>query len=259
MLDVQGLSYYIGRKKIADSISVRFPPGVFHMILGPNGSGKSTFLKLFSGELKPSEGKILYEGVDLSTLRKEAVAQRRAVMSQQPELHFPVTVEDVVMMGRYPHFTYQPTKKDREICQEASSIMRIEALGERNYLTLSGGEKQRVQFARALAQIWEKPTAALRYFLLDEPLANLDVNYQQEFLRIARKILDENTIMIAVMHDLNLAAQCGDQLYFLKNGRLVIQGTPEQTLTSESLASVFEVEAKVIPNPVNGKPLIIFT
>src|SRR4249920_1241331 len=157
MLRTEKIYYSIGRKLILDNISAEFNPGEFNMILGPNGSGKSTFLKIFSGEIQGYDGSVFYEGKKIAQLKKEEMAKSRAVMSQQPELSFPLMVDEVVMMGRYPHFTFNPGKKDEAICNEVIDRMNLNEFRQRNYLTLSGGEKQRVQYARVLAQIWEKP------------------------------------------------------------------------------------------------------
>lgn len=161
MLRVDNISYRIGDKPIIGGITTSFASGLFHVIVGPNGSGKSTFLRLFSGELIPETGAAYYDELSVSHANRMMLARRRAVMSQLPELHFPLSVDDIVMMGRYPHFNFQPSKKDMAICREAMERVDIIALSGRDYLTLSGGEKQRVQFARALAQIWEPPATSL--------------------------------------------------------------------------------------------------
>ena len=258
MLSIQNIGYSVGKKDIVKDISVDFLPGEFTMILGPNGSGKSTFLKLFSGELKSRHGSVSYSGKKVADLKKEDLAKVRAVMSQQPELGFPLTVEEVVMMGRYPHFSFNPGKKDAAICHEVIGQMKIEELKERNYLTLSGGEKQRVQFARVLAQIWEMPPEGHRYLFLDEPLNNLDINYQQEFLTIARSLTKTDTVLVAVMHDVNLAIQYADKLIFLKEGEMVSCGKPLEVLSEELIKNVFDVDTRIIPNPVNGLPLMVY-
>ena len=258
MLSIKNVSYSVGKKEIVKNISVDLLPGEFTMILGPNGSGKSTFLKLFSGEIKAKEGTIFYLDTKISELKKEALAKVRAVMSQQPELGFPLTVDEVVMMGRYPHFTFNPGKKDEAICNEVIEQMNIAELKDRNYLTLSGGEKQRVQFARVLAQIWEMPSHGHRYLFLDEPLTNLDINYQQEFLTIARSLTKTDTVLVAVMHDVNLAVQYADKLIFLKEGEMVSYGNPLDILSEELIKNVFDVDTKIITNPVSGLPLMVY-
>jgi len=258
MLDIQSVHFSIGSKKILQDISVQFHPGEFNMILGPNGSGKSSLMKLFSGEKESYQGKISYDGIPLQQRKWKELAMRRAVMSQQPDLHFPLTVEEVVMMGRYPHFSFAPGKKDIQICTDVLRQMKLDDFAGRNYLTLSGGEKQRVQFARVLAQIWEPPASGNRYLFLDEPLNSLDINYQQEFLQTARELLGEKTVLIAVMHDVNLAAQYGDRLFFLLEGRLVAQGPPSAILNATLIEDIFRVKVAVIENPLTKIPVMIY-
>jgi iron complex transport system ATP-binding protein len=258
MLKAIDISYSIGKKQILKNISVDFVPGEFAMILGPNGSGKSSFLKIFSGETSKFKGSILYDEKKIGTISKEALAKYRAVMSQQPELSFPLTVEEVVMMGRYPHFNFNPSKKDITICEAVIERMNLQSFKERNYITLSGGEKQRVQYARVLAQVWEKPATGCRYLFLDEPLNNLDISYQQEFLQLASLFKTENTVLVAVMHDINLAIQHADKLIFFKDGELVIAGKPKEIVTQALIEQVFNVQTTIITNPVTNQPLLIY-
>ena len=258
MLRTEDISFNIGRKQILKNVSAQFIPGEFNMILGPNGSGKSSFLKIFSGELDKYRGTVFYNDKVIKTLHREELARRRAVLSQQPELSFPLLVEEVVMMGRYPHFTFNPNKKDITICNEVIQRMNLVEFKERNYLTLSGGEKQRVQYARVLAQVWEKPTDGYRYLFLDEPLNSLDISYQHEFLQVAVELIKDHTVLIAVMHDINLAAHYADNLFFLKEGELVVHGKPKDILSAAMIEKVFNIKTTVIENPVTGKPLIIY-
>lgn len=258
MLSTSGIQYAVGKKEILRGISADFMPGEFNMILGPNGSGKSTFLKIFSGEIQTGAGIVSYEKKSIRDLKTEELATRRAVMSQQPDLHFPLSVEEVVMMGRYPHFHFTPARKDQIICSEVMKRMNLLAFADRNYLTLSGGEKQRVQYARVLSQIWEPPAEGNRYLFLDEPLTSLDINYQQEFLEIAREFTNQQTVLIAVMHDINLAAHYGDKLFFLREGQLVSSGKPREILTEDLIKNVFNVKVSVISNPLTGDPMIIY-
>jgi iron complex transport system ATP-binding protein len=259
MLKTNHICFSIGKKMILNDINVEFHPGEFNMILGPNGSGKSTFLKIFSGEINNYNGTVLYNNNNIVTQKKEALAKYRAVMSQQPELSFPLLVDEVVMMGRYPHFNFNPNKKDFDICDAVMERMNLLSFKDRNYLTLSGGEKQRVQFARVLAQIWERPSEGIRYLFLDEPLTSLDINYQQEFLQIARDFAKKDTVLVAVMHDINLATQYGDKLFFLKQGKLIADGRPKEILSQALLKVVFGVDTTIIDNPVTSTPLVIYT
>jgi iron complex transport system ATP-binding protein len=258
MLKAEKIKFSIGGKQIVNGISAAFLPGEFSMILGPNGSGKSTFFKIFSGEISGYSGTVMYNDKMLKKQKIEGLAKFRAVMSQQPELSFPLTVDEVVMMGRYPHFNFNPAKKDEGICNEVMERMNLLSFRERNYLTLSGGEKQRVQFARVLAQIWEKPETGNRYLFLDEPLNNLDINYQQEFLQIARAFTKNDTVLVAVMHDINLAIQYADKLFFLKDGELVANGNVKDILNEALIQKVFNVSTTIINNPVTNNPLVIY-
>jgi len=259
MLRTENISFSVGKKQILKNVSASFLPGEFNMILGPNGSGKSSFLKIFSGEINKFQGTVLYDDKKIKDLRKEELAKKRAVMSQQADLGFPLLVEEVVMMGRYPHFTFNPNKKDVTICNEVIERMNLIEFRQRNYLTLSGGEKQRVQYARVLAQVWEKPTDGYRYLFLDEPLNSLDISYQHEFLQSAVELMKDHTVLIAVMHDINLAAHYADNLFFLKEGELVVHGRPKDILTENIIEQVFNIKTTVIENPITGKPLVVYS
>jgi iron complex transport system ATP-binding protein len=259
MLKLQNIQYNIGSKIILQDINVQFEPNTFNIILGQNGSGKSSLLKIFCGQIKNYKGNVLYNDTNLQTIRTEEIAKHRAVMSQLPTLSFPLKVSEVIMMGRYPHFHFSPTKKDEQICKEAIEIMHLQTFADRNYLTLSGGEKQRVQYARVLAQIWEQPTNEhKRYLFLDEPITSLDVKYQQEFLRIAKGFINENTIVIAIMHELNLAIQFADNLFFLKDGNMIAHGNANDILSEKLLEEVFDVKVEMVQSANTAKPYVIF-
>jgi iron complex transport system ATP-binding protein len=258
MLSTKNISYNIGSTKILQNVSADFAPGEFTMILGPNGSGKSTFLKIFSGEINKFSGHVSYNNTNIHAIKKEQLATYRAFMSQQPELSFPLTVYEVVMMGRYPHFTFNPSKKDYEICNEALSLLNLTAFKNRNYTTLSGGEKQRVQYARVLAQIWEPPVSGLRYLFLDEPLNNLDIKYQQEFLKTASALKNSQTVLVAVMHDINLASQHADKLIFLKDGRIAATGAPITIITQSLIKEVFEINIQILTPANSNIPVILY-
>jgi iron complex transport system ATP-binding protein len=258
MLKIGNLVCRIGGRRIIDGISTVFEAGLLHVIVGPNGSGKSTFLKAFSGELTPESGAIEYDGVSSLHTNKGELARRRAVMSQLPELHFPLSVEEIVMMGRYPHFAFQPSKKDQDICRQAMSRLSIDSLSGRDYLTLSGGERQRVQFARALAQVWDPPEKGSRYLFLDEPVSSLDIHFQHQFLQLARMLVRENIVLIAVLHDLNLALQYADRMIFLKEGRIAAEGVTPGIVSSVLIRDVFGIDAHILENPYGRSPVIVY-
>lgn len=257
MLDVKDIVYKIGEHTILNNVSAAFEPGKLSMIIGPNGSGKSTLLKIISNEIVNYSGAVHYDKKLLTKKDKLSISKVRAVLSQESELSFPLTAGEVVMMGRYPHFGFKPSVKDKTICSEALQRMNIEKLKERNYLTLSGGEKQRVHFARVLAQIWEQPEDKYRYLLLDEPIASLDLNYQHEFLRIAKEVALQNTVVLAVIHDINLALQYADLVMLLNNGKLVAAGPPAKVITSENLNNIYGVKCRVINDALSHFPYFI--
>ena len=160
-------------------------------------------------------------------------------------------------MGRYPHFSFQPANQDYEICEEVISKLKLNHLQNRNYLTLSGGEKQRVHFGRVLAQLWRIPENENRYLFLDEPLNSLDINFQQEFLQIAKSFINTQTIIVAIVHDINLAVRFSDQVSFLKNGKVVASGIPNDIVNKEILEDVFGVKTMVINHPIGDYPLVV--
>lgn len=280
MLRIDDLHCQAGGRPIIRGISTEFDPGLLHVIVGPNGSGKSTFLKAFSGEWPVAAGAVYYDGQPLPALGKTLLAQRRAVMSQLPELNFPIRVDDIVMMGRYPHFSYRHSNHDTDICRKAMERMGVLGLAGRDYLTLSGGERQRVQFARALAQIWDAPerigdlaadagdlpavagdprAAGSRYLFLDEPVSSLDVHYQHEFLGQARALARSGILVIAVLHDLNLALQYADRILFLKEGSIVAAGAAPDIVTPELVGEVFGVAAHLLVHPYSDRPVIVYS
>lgn len=258
MISVEQIKYSIRAKNILNNISVEFLPGTCNLIIGPNGSGKSTLIKLLSGELDNYDGRVMYNGADIKTYSKLRLAASRAVLSQQTELSFPMMVEEVVMLGRNPHFEFNPSKKDLEIVNEVINLLDLNSFIHRNYQSLSGGEKQRVHYARVLAQIWESPNGEQRYLFLDEPLNNLDIYYQEHFLKMAVSLLNETTTLIGVVHDINIALRYADQLSFLKEGTIIKNGAPAKILDAILIKEVFNVDAQIMAHPSTGKPVIIF-
>ncbi len=226
------------------------------MIIGPNGAGKSTLIKVLARLLRPQEGKVLYEGADVARAGEVELAQRRAVLSQAVEVAFPLTVREVVMMGRHPHFGSRPGPADEKIVDELMEFFDVTEFAGRNYQTLSGGERQRVNFARVLAQLW-RPGTSRRYLFLDEPLTFLDIRHQIEFMKKVRAFADSTDVVaVGVVHDLNLAARFADQIVLLNHGRVVATGAPADVLTHERIRDVFGVEPTFVPVEQSGLHLI---
>ncbi len=257
MLKVNNISYGIHHAEILKGISMSFSPGGLSVILGPNGSGKSTLLKIASGELTPSEGDIHYGCLHLDKTKIKEAAKFRAILTQHSELNFPLSVEEVVSMGRYPHFISKQGIQDKEIIGAVLDKMYLAGLRERNYLTLSGGEKQRVHFARVLTQLWHKPENGIRYLLLDEPIASLDLNYQHEFLKTASEMAQSGDVVVAVLHDINLAAQYADKIFVLNKGSLIAEGKPSEIITPELIFELYHIKIKVLQTDSNMPQIII--
>jgi iron complex transport system ATP-binding protein len=259
MLEVRDVTYDIGNAKILRGISAQFEPGVLSVIVGPNGSGKSTLLRVMSGEYIPSAGNILYDKKPLGEIGHRDRAQIRAVLSQRTELTFPLTVTEIVMMGRYPHFLVKPSNKDYEICEGALERMGVLELGARNYLTLSGGEQQIVQFARILAQIWGNRQGETKYLLLDEPTTFLDLKHQHQFLHIALELASEGTVVVAVIHDINLAAQYADFILAIESGKVLASGTPHQVIRPEIIDALYHIDSTILHPEGFQFPIVLAT
>ncbi|HKC63428.1 MAG TPA: heme ABC transporter ATP-binding protein [Pyrinomonadaceae bacterium] len=267
MLEASNITFRVGDKPLIYDVSVSFAPGNLHLIIGPNGAGKSTLIKVLARLLRPQDGKIEYEGEDVQGASESDLAKRRAVLSQAVEVAFPLTVREVVMMGRYPHFGGRPGPVDEKITDEMMEFFDVTEFSARNYQTLSGGERQRVNFARVLAQLWRDDSgppstssltpSTCRYLFLDEPLTFLDIRHQIEFMKKVRGFTDApDVVTVGVVHDLNLAARFADQIVLLNEGRVVATGTAAEVLTSDRIREVFGVEPIFVPVNQGGIHLI---
>jgi iron complex transport system ATP-binding protein len=263
MVELRNVSYRAGDTVILDDVTVAFKPGRFNVILGPNGAGKSTLLRLATGLAKPSRGTVVYDDRPVDSLSSSVLAKTRAVLSQHVELAFPLPVIDVVMMGRYPHYGRVPTAYDREIVQRALDMVGMTAKRDQPYPTLSGGEQQKVQLARVLAQIWSYDAPAdggpkaHRYLFLDEPTSSLDVHYQIHLLDVARGLLDHNCTIVAILHDLNTAFDYGGYFVLLEQGRLACAVDDAAAISTTDLERIFRVKAHRLDD--NGRPFWRFS
>ncbi|MGB9181514.1 MAG: heme ABC transporter ATP-binding protein [Pyrinomonadaceae bacterium] len=269
MLEASNITFRVGNRALISEVSARFASGRLHLIIGPNGAGKSTLIKVLARLLRPDTGKVEYEGKDIRHASESDLAKRRAVLSQAVEVAFPLTVREVVMMGRYPHFGGRPGLVDEKITDELMEFFDVTEFSERNYQTLSGGERQRVNFARVLAQLWRDGSGSLpssgspathpscRYLFLDEPLTFLDIRHQIEFMKKVRAFADApDVVTVGVVHDLNLAARFADQIVLLNHGRVVATGAAAEVLTTDRIRDVFGVEPIFVPVKQPGIHLI---
>jgi iron complex transport system ATP-binding protein len=248
-LDLVGLSVDIGGRRIVSEIDITVPDGRFVGLLGPNGSGKSTILKAIYRVHRPIAGHVLLDGTDLLSMPHKAAARRIAVVSQESTVEFDFTVLEMVMIGRTPHKGAfdRDDDNDRAIVAEAIERVGCEDLVHRSFNTLSGGEKQRVLIARAIAQ-------GADHLILDEPTNHLDIRYQVEVLEL---VAGFGMTVLAALHDLSLAALFCDTVCLLADGVIVMSGTPKAVITSEVVRHAYGADVLVVEHPDSGTPHLI--
>ncbi|MEL6729271.1 MAG: ATP-binding cassette domain-containing protein [Pseudomonadota bacterium] len=231
-------------RAILDDATGECQPSRFTAFCGPNGAGKTTALSVLTGALKPDRGQALLEGQNIRSIDRGILARQRAVVAQSSALTFPFQAYEVVSMRRAPHLGRTTRHVDLDIVNQALEKMDVTHLAERNYLTLSGGERKRVDIARALAQIWDAPeSGGTRWLFLDEPTAALDLKYQISLMRELRDLKHEGWGIIAVLHDLHLVKKYADDVWLFKNGKVEAIGEANSLLTAERIQSVFELDA----------------
>ena len=238
-----------GQKSILQDISLHIRDKEFVGIIGPNGSGKSTFLKCLYRVLQPNNGKIFFDGTEMSSLSHRDTALKMAVVAQHSTVNFDFSVLEMVLMGRSPYkgLLDRDQIDDYEIARHALAQVGLSDFESRSFNTLSGGEQQRVILARALAQRTE-------CLVLDEPTNHLDIKYQLELMTIVKRL---DATVVSAIHDLNLAAIYCDRLIALKDGSVVCTGTPQEVLTEDTIRHIYGVSATVQTLP-NGRLNIIY-
>ncbi|KAB1196662.1 heme ABC transporter ATP-binding protein [Haloferax sp. MBLA0078] len=246
-IELDDVSVSLGGQTVLDGISADIGDGTFVGLIGPNGAGKTTLLRILNGSLSPNSGRVHVAGEDIHALSSKAASRLVATVPQTTAVTFDFPVREVVRMGRTPHRgRFDGWSEDDEAAVEAAMRRTsVAALAERPVTEISGGERQRVLIARALAQ--QTPT-----LLLDEPTASLDINHQVRTLELVDDLVGEGTTAVAAIHDLNLAAHYCDALILLANGRILSAGDPATVLSESNLREAFDAEAVVSRHPVTG-------
>lgn len=251
-LRVADLSYSVGGRELLHRLQFALASGELLVVLGRNGAGKSTLLRHLTGEL--GKGGVQLFGQALETIKPLEAARRRAVLPQHTALSFAYEVLDVVMLGRIPH-TRHETVHERDIALSCLARVGLSGYETRNILTLSGGEQQRVHLARSLAQL--HGTEGQRLLLLDEPTASLDLAHQHSTLRLARELCTEGVGVLAILHDLNLAAQYADRVLMLSEGHIIACDSPAKALTCDTIRAAYGHEVLVTRHPCLDCPLVV--
>jgi iron complex transport system ATP-binding protein len=253
-LSIRGLSVRLGAQTILDAVELTAEPGTVTGLIGPNGAGKSTLLRAILGLTPIESGSVTFDSSDLLAMPRRSRAQVAAFVEQSASTEARLTAHEVVMLGRIPFQTVwqvSPTPDDTSVADAVLASVDMTSFANRLYHTLSGGEQQRIQIARALAQ---QP----RLLLLDEPTSHLDVHAQLATLSLLQQRAKAGGTVLLALHDLNLAAGFCDRLVLLHNGRPVASGSPDDVLTPDLLRSVYGVDVTVLRHPGSGRPLIAY-
>ena len=249
------ISLHLAGFDLLRNINLSVEAGQVTVLVGPNGAGKSSLLKVLTGELNPTQGAVWLNHRELSDWDIQDKANVLAVLPQHSELNFPFTANEVVALGCIPHATGYAV--DQKIIADALQMVDASYLERRLYTQMSGGEKQRVQLARVLAQIWSPNSLGEQFLVLDEPTAAFDLAHQQMTLEIVKQFSKRGVGVLMVVHDLNLAARCADNLVVMNGGGVEAFGSPDKILTEQLVEKVFEVKATISRHPSANTPLVI--
>lgn len=254
MISISDISVTRSGRKLLDRIWLTLEPGKFNVIIGPNGAGKSTLMKVICGEMEADGGSVTLDDRALSSYAPQVLARRRAVLPQSTHLAFPFTALEVVRMGAMAYGARRPDDEARR----ALVRVGLSQFEGSNYNMMSGGEQQRVQFARALAQVPHAVEAGqYRALFLDEPTSSLDLGHQIAVLETARDFAKSGGLVLAILHDLNLAAEFADQLIVLDHGRIAASGAPADTINDEIISSVYGIAGTVCRAPPSHVPFVL--
>lgn len=249
MLTAQNLFFQYGKTPVLKDINLEIRQGELLSIVGPNATGKTTLLKCVTRIIRPKQGRIFIDGKNASQMTRRALARHMGYVPQHFPARFPITVFDAVLMGRRPYIGWRPSAKDMDIVADIIQTMDLNEIALTDFDRLSGGQKQKVLLARAMAQ-------DARYLLLDEPTSNLDLKHQMEVMEmIAEMVEQKNAGAIMAMHDLNLASRYSHKMLMLYKGKIFCAGTPQEVLTSQNILCVYGVNATISTD--NGCPYIV--
>lgn len=251
-LEIKSVGYDAGQSTLLEDVSLEVARGTLVGIIGPNGAGKSSLLSIVAGDRAPTRGRVNLNGRPVGAYRPAELAQERAVLPQQTLVPFPFTTRDIVLMGRHPYHTDPENSRARDeaIAVEMMRETDTEHLEHRIFPSLSAGEKTRVALARVFAQ--QTPL-----ILLDEPTATLDIHHQEHTMGLLRRRAAAGTAVLAVLHDLNLAAAYADEIVLLAAGRVVSAGPPREVLRQDLLTEAYDQPLRVVPHPHRDCPLVV--
>lgn len=255
MLKANAIHLKINNNTLLDNIDYSIEAGSFNAIIGPNGAGKTSFLKVLSGEVKCDSGTVLLAGAELHSWPDLHRAKHMAVLPQYSTLNFPFKVEELVLLARNPHSS--GAQADDAIATEVLEAMDISHLRHALYTQLSGGEKQRVQLARVLCQIWRAEDADTRLLLLDEPTSALDLEHQHSLMQTLSKLCGQGIAVVMVMHDFNLASQYADSILVMHKAGIYAQGSAEEVLKPELFKTIFNIDVSVLAHPNTQRPIVV--
>ncbi len=255
LLEIKSIFFKIKDKVILDDISLHVESGDMVSIIGPNGSGKTTMLKAISNEISITDGEINFINKNISDWDLNDFANKKAVLSQSNNLVFPFSVIDIVKMGRFPLKNKGNQIEENNLCKKILNIFDLDDYVNQNYITLSGGEKQRVQLARVIAQIWSDDYSK-KVLILDEPTSYLDIKHQHLLFQFLKELNKKGLTIIMVLHDLNHALLNSNKIVVLKDSKLISFGETNNIITEELIKNVFEIDLKLINYKGNNKRII---
>lgn len=256
MIVAKNINYGHKSHKILDQVDFAGEEGKLIAILGPNGAGKTSLLNYLANEVEMKKNFTFFKEKLYKDWKSKDLAQHKSKFSQHQQSDIPLTVKDIVLMGRYPYFNQIPEETDWDAIDFWMKKLEVNHLREREYVHLSGGEKQRVHLARVFVQL--ENTIDKKLVFLDEPLNNLDIAHQFKILQTVKEFTTKGNTAITILHDLNLAAQFSDEVVLMSNGKIVLHDQPTEVFKEEIIKEVYQFPCKIVDNPITKHPYIIF-